>query len=659
MRIKTRLQISAALAIAIALVLALIFTGAARQVQEASTKSRIVDEIVKGVFELNVLTFDYLQHPEERAREQWLLKHTSVADHLASAAFTQPDEAIVLARMRQNHEAIKTIFSRLAASRAAQPEADNAAQALQERLIGQLSVESQTIFSGAFQLAALNRADVVAAQQKAILLATLSLAILVAIMAATAFLAHTSIARPIARLTQVADDISRGSLDSQIKGIGRNDEIGILAQAFKRMADHLIEANAQLEQRVASRTRRLEIVASLGERLSAILDLEELLASIVQQIKANFDYYHAHIYLLDPAQENLIVAAGTGQAGAHMKAQDHAIPLHTPTSLVARAARTGQIVRVDDVHQEVDWLPNPLLPHTRSEMAVPITLGEAGGVIGVLDVQQDKLAGLDEGDANLLRSLASQVAVAIRNARLFEEVRTALDKAQAIQERYLEQSWAKINAPDRQTDYYYARPGLPPLAESSQQLSAQATQQAFQADQPIVITLAEDEKPETLTPAAPPPNVVVAPITLHNQKLGLLHLYPAAGHPHWQPEDLAMIQTVIDRLVQTADNLRLYEETRERASREQLIGQIADKLRRAPDMETLMQTGVSELARILEPARTFVRFGSPDQLTAAAQPPSPNREGPEDESTPVQPPSPNGGEPEDESHNPQQPKPRS
>lgn len=635
MRINTRLQISAGLAIALALALALIFIGAARQVNEASKKSSIVDEIVKGLFELNVLTFDYLQHHEERAQAQWLLKHDSVANLLVSEVFRDPREETVLAKMRQNHEDIEAIFSRVVANRAAQAGAESGgsvSRELEERLTGQLSVKSQTIFSGAFQLAALNRADVVSAQQRAILLATVSIAVLVVIMASTAFLANVSIARPIARLTQIADDISRGNLDSEIRGFDSDDEIGILARAFKRMAEHLIEANSELERRVASRTQRLEVAASLGERLSAILDLEELLAEVVNRIKDDFNYYHAHIYLLDGQREKLIVVAGTGTAGAEMKTRRHNISLDAPTGLVARAARTGQIVMVDNVREAADWLPNPLLPDTLSEMAVPIILSGEGEVIGVLDVQQDKIAGLDEGDANLLRSLANQVAIAIRNARLFEEVKTALARTTAAQEKYIEQAWVKIKTATRKTEYCYARPGAPPLSEVRQQLMAEAKKQALSKDHVTVVALpphpltpqkgesdlhsalGDREEPGVQDSAKPAPedkgqNVVVAPITLHNKKIGLLHLHPGVDSQQWQVSDLAMIQTVVDRFVETAENLRLFEETRARATREQTIRHIVESMRDATSLEDLVKATATALGERLSAGHVVVELG--------------------------------------------------
>ncbi|MBC8505381.1 MAG: GAF domain-containing protein [Anaerolineales bacterium] len=68
---------------------------------------------------------------------------------------------------------------------------------------------------------------------------------------------------------------------------------------------------------------------------------------------------------------------------------------------------------------EVDWLPNQLLPETNAEVAVPIAIGDQ--VIGVLDVQQDEIDGLDQADADLLRSIANRVAVAIQNERAYRE----------------------------------------------------------------------------------------------------------------------------------------------------------------------------------------------------------------------------------------------
>ena len=442
-------------------------------------------------------------------------------------------------------------------------------------------------------------------ESKLQLLGLALLAVVVCLGIGLAIAITRNIVGPVVRLADVAEQIAAGDLSRQAQ-VETGDEIGRLAASFNYMTAQFRALVDTLEQHVADRTERLEIVAALGEQLSAVLDLDELLSEVVNQIKEKFGYYHAHIYLLDEAQERLVVVEGTGAAGVEMKANGHAIPLNMPTSLVSRAARSGSVVRVDNVREEPDWLPNALLPDTRSEMAVPIML--EGQVVGVLDVQQDELAGLDESDATLLRSVANQVAIAIRNARLFERTDRALKEAQAIQERYTEQSWEKVKLQKQGGQYHFRHVSAPDIDEIR---LAEARRLALVQNGPSFVSI--NEAHESSAAAA-----IVAPVKLRHLNIGTLQIHPTDDDHAWTEDDIAIVEAVVDQLAQAAENLRLFNDTRERASREQLIGQIADELRRAPDMETLMEIGVSELARVLRPGRAFVRFGSAQELTGTA-----------------------------------------
>ncbi|MEM7335515.1 MAG: two-component regulator propeller domain-containing protein [Chloroflexota bacterium] len=178
------------------------------------------------------------------------------------------------------------------------------------------------------------------------------------------------------------------------------------------------QINETLEQRVVARTRRLETVATLSERLNAILDIDQLLNELVNQVKEQLGYYHAQVYILDEAQENLILKAGAGRPNCQEVDEELAIlPLTTSHSLIVHAAVTGEFVIVDNVSEAENWMPDPLRPNTQSEIGVPIIIHEQ--VVGVLDVQEDEVAALDDSDANLLRSLANQVGVALENAKLY------------------------------------------------------------------------------------------------------------------------------------------------------------------------------------------------------------------------------------------------
>lgn len=243
--------------------------------------------------------------------------------------------------------------------------------------------------------------------------------------AGMAWLFRKTIAGSVQRLTRTAEQIAGGDLDA-VAGVESQDEIGRLAATLNFMTVQLRQTFDSLKKQ----TRQLETIVEINHRLTSKLHLNELGRSIVNRIQTEFNFYHTQIYLLDQTGQNLLLFEGSGPVTDRMKAERHTIPLNASKSLVAHAARTGQTVLVDDVYTNPDWLPNMLLPDTHSEMAVPIIANEQ--VVGVLDVQEDKIAGFDEGDAKLMRSLANQVAVAMTNANLFEQIeQRAVELAQA------------------------------------------------------------------------------------------------------------------------------------------------------------------------------------------------------------------------------------
>lgn len=224
------------------------------------------------------------------------------------------------------------------------------------------------------------------------------------------------VSRPIEGLSEVAGRLANGDLSARAVATG-TDEIGQLGVTFNNMSDQLSGLISSLEQRVSERTRALATSTEVSRNLSTILDESELVKEVVEQLQKAFDYYHVHIYLFDANQENLEMVGGTGEAGQTMLERGHQIS--KGRGLVGRAAETGLPVLVSDVSKADGWLPNPLLPYTRSEMAVPILAGDR--VLGVLDVQDDEVGALQQSDADLLQSIANQVGIGLLNARSYKE----------------------------------------------------------------------------------------------------------------------------------------------------------------------------------------------------------------------------------------------
>jgi GAF domain-containing protein/HAMP domain-containing protein len=174
------------------------------------------------------------------------------------------------------------------------------------------------------------------------------------------------------------------------------------------------------------RAEQFRVISEVGARITSILTVNELLQEIVRLVKTSLGYYHTAIGLVENGE--LIMQAGVG---AHWEDPDFQ-PSRLQVGgkgITAWVASAGQSLLVPDVSQDSRYLLLPGSEEIKSEVAVP--LKTTTGIIGVLDVQSDQPNGLDQSDLAVLESVAHQAAIAIENARLYEQAQ----QSAALEER--------------------------------------------------------------------------------------------------------------------------------------------------------------------------------------------------------------------------------
>ncbi|MGC1378010.1 MAG: response regulator [Anaerolineales bacterium] len=180
---------------------------------------------------------------------------------------------------------------------------------------------------------------------------------------------------------------------------------------LQNTVDELHRTNTTLSRR----TMQLETSIKVSQQITSILDLKELLSQLTSIVKTQFNYPSVSIWLMDNAQRNLTLEASTPQTvdlGASIPLKHH--------GLAGQACSIGEPILINDVTQSLGFIATPGLPSVGSELALPLKFAE--DTLGVLDIQSERLQAFNPDDMAALQLLAQQVAVAVRNAKIYVEV---------------------------------------------------------------------------------------------------------------------------------------------------------------------------------------------------------------------------------------------
>jgi len=356
---------------------------------------------------------------------------------------------------------------------------------------------------------------------------------------------------------------------------------GLLRVIIQRLTDSLKKAEAntraqeetniklqelqkELEQRVNQRTNelqgkvtQLQTISQVSQTISGIEKLEDLLPRIAELISHRFEIYHTGIFLVDDRGENAVLRAANSVGGQNMLAHGHRLKVGRQ-GIVGNVTSTGRPRIALDVGADAVYFDNPDLPDTRSEIALPLKI--AGQTFGALDLQSKQANAFGEEDLQTLSILADQVAIAIQNARLFEQSRQAAEEAEKAYRQMTGRTWRQATAQSKVLGYEYDGAMSKPVSYVS-----------------------NDESSLSI------------PLLLRGQAIGNLKLSALDPDRNWTDDELAMAQATAERTALTLESARLLEDAQRRAAMEQAIGEITASISTSSDVDTILRTTVQEL----------------------------------------------------------------
>ena len=376
------------------------------------------------------------------------------------------------------------------------------------------------------------------------------------------------------------------------------------------------------------RADEILIAAEIARDSSSILDVDELLHKAVDLIRDRFGYYHASIFLLDAVGEYAVLRESTGEAGRQMKSSGHKLAVGS-RSIVGQTTKTAEALIVHDVRDDPNHFPNPLLPDTRAEMAIPLTIGDR--VLGALDVQSNKPGVFTPTDVSILSILADQLAVAINNADQFTSTQDMLTK-----HRLLHRVTATATTAGSLTEAMDAVAGglisahiadhaaimllandkeMVPFAMSG--YASGTLQRRYSLGQGLVGAAATSRQPVRVTDVRSDPlyirgnentlSELVLPIMFGEEFMGVLNL-ESDRLAFFSENDQEIMTALANNLGAIISNYRLVVQIRRQVERQQTLFNATSRIRRSVDLQTILQTSVEEIGRALGARRANIQL---------------------------------------------------
>jgi PAS domain S-box-containing protein len=353
---------------------------------------------------------------------------------------------------------------------------------------------------------------------------------------------------------------------------------------------HDVSEDKRTQEALRRRAVQLRTAAEVARDAAALRSLEDLLNRAVTMVRERFGFYHAGIFLVEGVGQDAyaVLRAATGEPGRRMLDRGHRLKVGEE-GVVGHVTGVGEPRVALDVGEDAAFFDNPDLPDTRSEVALPLRARDQ--IIGALDVQSVEPDAFSQEDVEVLQILADQVAVAISNARLFQQAQESLEAERRAYGELSLEAWRELVQTRGDLGQRYDPYKILPA-------DGRWREEMVRAVQETRMVSGQDSSSAT----------VAVPLKVRDRVIGVLDAHKPAGSGDWTEDELILLQALVEQLGVAVESARLYEGTRRRAAQERLISQVTMSMRGSLDVKRVLETTADELYEALGLDKVVIRL---------------------------------------------------
>ncbi len=347
-------------------------------------------------------------------------------------------------------------------------------------------------------------------------------------------------------------------------------EINSLNRSLREEKDTLTQKMDEQTSILERRVTQLKTAAEITKSISSIVDPQLLIRQVSDAVRERFALYYVGVFLIDPMKEFAVLQYGTGEAGRKMMANRHRLAVGG-YSMIGWTTHTRKARIALDIGAEAVHFDNPLLPETRSELALPIAT--TANIYGAMTIQSEKQGAFDENDILVLQSIADNLAIALENNSSFEKTQKTLEEIRVLNKAFVQQAWGEALAVHGDLEAEFENSQLESNAGSTR--------------------------------------TVQVPLYLRDEVIGQIDLEVVGDT--LDAQQMEFLESISSQTSSALENARLIDESQRTASRQQKLNELSEQFSRALTIEDILKTAVQEFGHLPSVSEATISLLPPEE----------------------------------------------